>query len=312
MPTNAYRHKAIRQVEALARKQYGLVTRSQARSLGMTDDEIDYLLLTGAWIRVFPGVLRMSGSPTTTEGRWMAACLRKPGRVWLAYRSAGRFWRLDGCDVDITEVLTTADLRGSRGGVIIHRTKAVPARDLTVVRNLPVTTVHRTLADLGAVCDLDVVELAVESALRRHITSVARLERQLAACSGRGRRGPKTLRIVLRQRGHRPPTDSHLETRFLQFLRRHGFPEPDRQERIYGDDGLIARVDFFYEEFNLIIEVDSRAHHTRQLDWERDLRRRNALTSHGRRVLHVTDHRLRRDPIGIAAELRRAFGLGAF
>jgi very-short-patch-repair endonuclease len=95
-------------------------------------------------------------------------------------------------------------------------------------------------------------------------------------------------------------------------LRRHGFPEPDRQERILGDDGLIARVDFIYVERNLIVEVDSRTHHTRQLDWERDLRRRNALTIRGRRVLHVTEYRLRSDPEGLAGELRRAFDLTSF
>ena len=135
------------------------------------------------------------------------------------------------------------------------------------------------------------------------------MERQLALSARRGRRGPKTLRLVLDWRGIRPATDSYLETRFLQFLRRHGFPKPDRQRRIYGEDGLIARVDFIYEDFNLIIEVDSRTHHTRQLDWERDLRRRNALTSRGGRVLHVTHHRLRWDQEGLASELRRVFGL---
>jgi very-short-patch-repair endonuclease len=243
----------------------------------------------------------------------MDGYLPAPTRQSVApYRAAGRFWHLDGCDFDITEILTTADLRPGADGATIHRTKDVPARDVTVVQSLPVTTVHRTLVDLGAVCDLEVVELAVESALRRRITTVPRLERHLAASSQRGRRGPKTLRVVLRRRGDRPPTDSHLETRFLQFLRRHGFPEPDRQERIYGDDGLIARVDFIYVERNLIVEVDSRTHHTRQLDWERDLRRRNALTSRGRRVLHVTESRLRSDPEGLAGELRRAFDLTSF
>jgi len=245
----------------------------------------------------------------TVEARWMASCLRSPGRTWLAYRSAGRYRRLDGCDADVTELLTTADLRPCKDGAIVHRTDHVPARDITVIRNLPITTVNRTLVDLGAVCSPDVVELAVESALRRRITNVARLERQLALSARRGRRGPKTLRLVLDWRGIRPATDSYLETRFLQFLRRHGFPKPDRQRRIYGEDGLIARVDFIYEDFNLIIEVDSRTHHTRQLDWERDLRRRNALTSRGGRVLHVTHHRLRWDQEGLASELRRVFGL---
>ena len=40
--------KPVRDAESLAARQYGVVTRSQGRALGMTDDEIDYLLHEGA------------------------------------------------------------------------------------------------------------------------------------------------------------------------------------------------------------------------------------------------------------------------
>lgn len=49
----------------------------------------------------------------------------------------------------------------------------------------------------------------------------------------------------------------------------------------------IGRVDFVVGD-RLIIEVDSRAHHERTPDYERDRRRDAAASTHGYRVLRFT------------------------
>jgi very-short-patch-repair endonuclease len=70
--------------------------------------------------------------------------------------------------------------------------------------------------------------------------------------------------------------------------------------------GFVARVDFEYVGRDVIIEVDSREHHLRLQEWERDLKRRNRLTGQGKRVLHVTYRRMKTDPNGIIEEIRSA------
>ena len=109
--------------------------------------------------------------------------------------------------------------------------------------------------------------------------------------------------------GSSPPTDSALEVRFIQLLRRGRLPVPVRQRVVRDDRGFVARVDFEYIDSGIVIEVDSRKHHLRVTAWERDLRRRNRLTSAGKRVLHVTHERMETDPAGLIDEISRAIGV---
>jgi hypothetical protein len=90
----------------------------------------------------------------------------------------------------------------------------MPANNITSVLAIAVTTVHRTLIDLGAVMHRDAVEVALECALRRRITSIDRLLRRLEAIGASGRRGAGVLKGILEVRElGAPPTDSALEVR---------------------------------------------------------------------------------------------------
>jgi very-short-patch-repair endonuclease len=297
------RSDAKRRVALLAARQFGLITRQQALALGMSSSAIDRLLRNGDWLRVFENVFRIAAAPITHHQRLLAPCLRSPGKVWVSHRAAASFWGLDGFEDDLIEVSTVSGMRGCQD-LVVHRLAQIPPSDVCIVRKIPVTTVHRTLIDLGSVVPPDAVELALECALRRKITSIDRLHRRLTAGGTRGRRGPAVLTSILRHHSGRP-TESALETRFVQFLRRFGLPMPDRQVAIRDESGFVGRVDFIYAGLRVVVEVDSRAHHQRRSAWEDDLRRRNRLTSEGYLVLHVTYERLTNDPNGIAAELRK-------
>jgi very-short-patch-repair endonuclease len=72
--------------------------------------------------------------------------------------------------------------------------------------------------------------------------------------------------------------------------------------RIHDEAGFLARVDFIWEDHGVVVEVDSRSH-LRRDQWEADLRRRNALTAQGLRVLHVTYERMILDAVGVAEEI---------
>jgi very-short-patch-repair endonuclease len=292
-------------IARLLARQDGLITRGQARALGLSDGAIQRRLASDLWVREFPSVFRDVTVPVSWQQKLKALTLRRPGRAWISHRAACAFWQLDGFDPGPLELTTVCDLR--RGDdFVVHRVRTMDATDVTHVANVPVTTVHRTLADVGSVADLDEVELALECALRRRITSIPRLYRRLEALSHH--RGSAALHEVLRRRAAgAPATESALETRFVQFVRRHRLPAPDRQVRIRDDRGLTGRVDFYFSKARVIVEVQSRRYHLNAIAWERDLRRSNAMTSNGHRVLHVTAEQLRAGA-DLAAEIARLVG----
>ncbi len=53
-----------------------------------------------------------------------------------------------------------------------------------------------------------------------------------------------------------PPTESDLETQFLQCLRAAGVREPVRQHRLRLTDGTMVRLDDAYPEELLFVELD--------------------------------------------------------
>jgi very-short-patch-repair endonuclease len=294
----------------LAHSQFGLFTRAQANSLGLTNRWLLRRVRSGLLTQEYFDVLRFTAVPPSFHQQLMAICLRAPGKVWVSHRGAGGFWDLDDMQGNVVEVTSLIAMRVDRRKVVLHRTTHMPAIDVTSVSGIPVTRVHRTLIDLGAVIDRDTVEVALECALRRRITSLDRLWRRLDAIGTNGRRGAGVLKAILdaREPGA-PPTDSALEVRFIQLLRKRRLPLPLRQRVVRDDRGFVARVDFEYVEAGVVIEVDSRKHHLGAAEWERDLRRRNRLTSAGKRVLHVTYMRMEADPAGLIDEITRALRL---
>ena len=52
---------------------HGIITRNEAKKLGMSDRKIGYRVETGAWQRISAGVFRLAGTPETWHGRVRAA-----------------------------------------------------------------------------------------------------------------------------------------------------------------------------------------------------------------------------------------------
>jgi very-short-patch-repair endonuclease len=300
-------HQAAAQLMNLAERQYGLFTRNQAHKMALSDDWLWRQMKSGETVKEYSNVFRFTVVAPSFHQRVKAFCLRAPGQIWASHRAAGALWGLDDVPPSIVEVTSIVNLRTNHPDVIVHRTVHMPRRDVTEVLGIPLTTVHRTLLDIGAVVNVDVVEAALESALRRNMTTIERIQRRLDDIGGSGRKGAGKLRQVLNRREPgAPPTASGLETDFSQLLRRNRLPQPTRQHVVHDDSGVLARVDFEYIGRDIVIEVDSREHHLRIAQWENDLKRRNRLTNCGKRVLHVTYRRMKTDEAGIAEEIREA------
>lgn len=291
-------------IAQLIARQHGVITRTQALEFGLSQSAVQRRVASGLWKLHLPGVFIVANVSPTWSALLMAATAWAGSGSAISHRAAAALWALDGFKPGPVEITTPRDLRGRRG-VIVHRVPDFPGTHIVRHQSLAVTTVHRTLVDLGGVAPPDLVELALECALRRRMTTERHL-RCLLGLGTRGRKGAAVLSSLLDLQAAAPPTESALEARTVQLLRKHGFPSPVRQRVVRDDGGFIARVDLAYPETQVVIEVDSRSYHLRRTEWERDLARRNELTSRGCRVLHVTEEKLRKDSEAFLACVSRA------
>jgi hypothetical protein len=194
----------------------------------------------------------------------------------------------------------------------VHETGALSDRDVTLVDGLAVTTVERTIFDLCAVCGPKTVDLAIDNALRRGLTTFDRLAATLRRVGKRGRRGTRRLRRLLAARDPlHTPTESEQEQLLRDVLRRHGFPPPVNQYEVRDEHGqFLARVDVAYPRLTIAIEYESYQEHVGTLPLVRDSRRRNALLASGWIVLAATAEDVRYGQgHALATELRRAIAL---
>src|SRR3954452_2865637 len=135
-------------IAMLAWRQWGVVTRPQLRALGLSDDEIDYRIAVGRLRLIHRGMYAVGHHRIQPEGVWLAAVYAGGDGAVLSHRSAARLWGLLPWDGKIE--VTSPMNRRKRDG--IHYCRAsVESFDCTDHRAIPVTTVARTLFDLGAV-----------------------------------------------------------------------------------------------------------------------------------------------------------------
>jgi very-short-patch-repair endonuclease len=289
-----------KRLRALMRHQLGVVSSAQALDLGMSTSAISRMVKSGAWIRVLPRVYRDACAPITFKQRLMAALLWAGEGSFVSHRAAAALWGLDAFDGEIVEISCPRYLKCPVDWVVVHTTPWTA--DLGKLQGLEVTSVARTLIELGAVVDRNAVEMALESGLRRRMTALRKLEALMTRA--KGVRGSRDLRLVLARRSPgAPPTASALETRAIQEIRRQGLPDPQRQLVVMDGTEFVARVDLAYPSKQLVVEVDSRRYHDQDPDWARDIERRNRITALGYTVMHVTHANLVQDVLAIARRL---------
>lgn len=289
----------------LAAAQHGVVSRAQALASGLPEDGIFWRVKSGRWEPILPGIYRVAGVPGSWHQYLVAACLWAGPQAGVSRRAAAALWNLEGSLPGPVEISTTRSLQSKIPWLLVHRVRTLHRSDLTTVSGIRVTTPTRTLIDLAGTVGPEVLERALDDALRRGLTSVSRLRRSLGHSGGRGRRGVAVLRRLLDERsGRYTRPESVLEARLIKVLRQAGLPEPTAQYEIREGGKVLARVDFAYPDVLLAIEADGYRFHSARSAWRQDRARRNALTSRGWRVLHVTWHDLTECPERIVSEVR--------
>lgn len=296
-----------RRLAARVELQHGVFGRGLLTELGFTKRQIARRTADRRWLDLHPEVWRMAGAPVTWQGELLAACLAGPPLVGASHRSGAAVWDVPGADQRLQEIVCPRWERAQRPSLIVHESKALSAADLTIVDHIPVTTIERTLLDLGAVRHADTVERAVETALRRELTTIEALETIVHRLGRRGRRGAGVLRKILAVRTvDRDLTDSDKEMVLLQVLRRHGLPEPVVQYEIWHKGRFLGRVDAAYLEWRIALEYESYEFHIGRKALERDSSRRNDMVGAGWLPITMTYADVRSGGHVLARQIREA------
>lgn len=287
----------------LAAIQFGVVSRRQAMDLGLSKSAITRLLQSGAWVRLHSGVFRVASSRPSWYQRLQAALLLAGPDAVLSYRSAGAVLRLEGIAAGAVEI--TVPRRTNYRGIKVHFTQLLQPADVVTIDGFRVTSATRTLLDLAGVVEAEVLETALDDALRRGLTSIPRLRWTLKVNSHR-RRGVRLLSQLVMERDPKArPSESIFETRLLRLFKRAGLPLPKTQHEIKVGTSVVARVDFAYPELKLAIEADGLAYHSGRTRFQRDRTRYNQLTSLGWSIIRITWEDLTQRPADIIALIRK-------
>jgi hypothetical protein len=283
------RKEADRRCADVFVRQYGVISRDQALEAGVTPDGLQFRLDTGRWEFALPGVYRLAGVPAFWRQWLQAAVLWAGPSAVVSHRAAAKLWRIEGFSREIVEITVARRVVVPTNDIVAHHSGRLREGDRTAVDRIPVTTVARTLNDLGAVVPTWKVQDAVDFSLRRKLTSHWKLHAVMSAVGGRGCRGVGVLRSLLDDplQGALAP-GSPLERRLISVLAAAGIPEPIRQHPVYDEEGLVGRVDFAWPHFKVGLEADGYDAHSSRRTFKHDRARGNRMTRVGWQLLHAT------------------------
>jgi very-short-patch-repair endonuclease len=168
-------------------------------------------------------------------------------------------------------------------GLRIHRSRELAREDVTIRRNIPVTTPARTLIDLSSVLPYKELRRATREAHRLKLVTITQLTTAMHRLGPR--RGTANLQRILAT--GIPPTRSELEDAFLDLCAEGGLQPPQVNEPMILDGREII-PDFRWPNERLVVEADGAEWHDDRLAREDDADRQAILEAHGERVIRVT------------------------
>ncbi len=254
----------------IATAAYGIVTRQELLGAGITEEEIRWRLHTGALLEEYQGVYRVGHRAPSGEATYLAAVKACGDGAMLAGRAAAWLWGLIRGPAPRSEVIALTERRVA--GIVTHRARRQPGADAAMCKGIPVTTVARTLVDLGAVLGADALARACHEAGVKHGTTPADVEAVLKRRPAS--RGAGKLRRVMS--GEVKVLLSRLERRFQERLREADLPQPKTNRPAGG-----RRVDCRWPEHKLTVELDSYRYHRSRHAWEQDRRRERQARARG-------------------------------
>jgi hypothetical protein len=266
-------------VAQLAGRQFNRVSRDQLAALALSNSAIAHRVAAGRLVTVEEGVFAVAPVLEHDEwGRWMAATLTAPGSV-LSHRSAASAWGFWGLPRSLETV-------SGRGPADLDATaeywrfrSSTLNGECTTLREIPITSVSRTLRDLARGLSDRALARSVREAVRLELVTIHALGDTLGPC--RGRRGARRLADTVARYTGLPleRARSGAEIRALEILRSARRALPKLNQRIAGEE-----ADLSWVASRLIIEIDGQPFH---LDAGEDTRKQARWEAAGWRVARI-------------------------
>lgn len=287
-------------LDRLAARQLGLLTHRQLLQLGLPSSTIWRWADEGRLARRSDSVYATPGTPDDWRVGALVAVLSSGPLARLSHRAGAALWsdgRIPGRTI---EVVVPKGSHRPHGPWRVHETRRFGAADAAMVGPIPVTSIERTLIDVGRYWSPERVGRLLDDAVTRRLTTYEAFAARVAALRRRGQPGIAVARLVLADRDVFEGTP--FEQRMRRLLRSTDLPEAAREHRVTVD-GKDYFVDFAFPEAALGIECDSSAWHTQPHQFEYDLRRQNDILGTGMLLLRYTSRRLREDPESVLGEV---------
>ncbi|MCS5714433.1 DUF559 domain-containing protein [Herbiconiux sp. CPCC 205716] len=238
----------------------------------------------------------------------------RPGEVF-SHVTAARLWGIpvddEWAESEPLHVSIPAPGRAARGrGVHGHRL-ARAGRQRVTVAGLPTidpVSVWLQLAEslsfpgLVAAGDYLVRRPPRSEDPRRPFCDREHLVQRADSTSGRGAASARKAAALVRE-----GSDSPQESRLRLALVGSGLPEPELNPELRSASGrFVARVDMLYRTERVIVEYDGDQHRTDRRQYDRDIRRIDALHDLGWTVIRIRSPQMRHDATEATALVRRA------
>lgn len=288
-----------RAIAGIARRQHGVIGRSQLLALGVSAAAIQRRVESGRLHTAHRGVYLVGHLARAPYAIEMAAALACGEGAAISHRSAAFVWRIADRRPARAEVIVPIDWTRRRPGIAARRSASLAEDDVRRPGGVPVTSVERTLLDLSAVLGPAALEWHVGRAFASRLTSAVALAARVEQSPGR--RGVRRLRSLLAAPGGAAFTRSPPERSLLSKLRGSHLPPPEVNVVVNGYE-----LDFLWRDQRLVVEVDGYTYHSDPIAFERDRLRDAELQANGYRVMRVTRRQVTETPEGVIARIRRA------
>ncbi len=285
-------------------QQFGMISARQLIEKGCSERTIRRMASEGALQTVLPGVFRSPSWPMGREQLMVAGCLRNSAAA-LAFTTAGQIHGLRKMFDDRVHLLVPHGSSPDLPGLVVHRCRKIDPEDIVPLGNgMRVTSVARTLFDVGGVIGHRRVVSALENALDRKLVNMDTMSEVTLRLFHRRRPGSREIRSALLARSDwTSALQSDLEVRVLAAIRRAGLPMPVVQYELSFEDGHIVRFDFAWPHIRVALEVDHSFWHVGSEESRKDKQRDRKVATLSWQTLRITEDDVRVGLDGVMLDL---------